>query len=115
MAKRATLSAEEVIDNLDESFDFTNYEDWEGLDGVQEPINAGSDDEFSDLEERLEEEEEEYYDRLEVEVVSNMMPEQGVGEREESQETGDEMETDTNVTQGENGSRNRDELLHTYM
>ena len=79
---------------------------------VQEPITAGSDDEFSDLEERLEEEEEEYYDRLEVEVVSNMMPEQGVREREdieESQETGDEMETDTNDTQGENGSRNRDE------
>ena len=94
MAKRATLSAEEMIDNLDESFDFTNSEDWEGLDGVQEPITAGSDDEFSDLEERLEEEEEEYYDRLEVEVVSNMMPEQGVREREDievSQETGDEM------------------------
>ena len=33
MAKR---SAEEVIDNLDESFDFTNSEDWEGLDGVQQ-------------------------------------------------------------------------------
>ena len=113
MAKRARLSAEEVIENLDESLDVADCEDWEGLDAVQEPITQGSDDEFSDLEEKLEEEEEEYYETLEVEVLPNQDTRQ-TEEREENGGSGDEyndenIETDAIDTHRENDSRNRDE------
>lgn len=58
MAKRARLSTEEMIEDWDD-IDLTDPEDWERLDGIQEPVTQGSDDEFNDLEEDLEEEEEE--------------------------------------------------------
>ena len=67
MAKRAKLTTEDVLDTLDDSSDLSDCEDW---DGIREPITAGSDDEFSDLEDHLEEEEEEYVERLEVHVSS---------------------------------------------
>ena len=51
MAKRGRLTTDEVLENW-ESFetDTTEVEEWEGLDRIREPVMAGSDDEFSDLE-----------------------------------------------------------------
>ena len=80
MAKRAKLTTEDVLDTLDDSLDLSDGEDWEGLDGIREPITAGSDDEFSDLEDHLEEEEEEYVERLEVHVSSEATQHEGIGE-----------------------------------
>ena len=45
MAKRARLTTEEVIEDWDD-IDLTDSEEWEGLDGVQEPVTLGSDDEL---------------------------------------------------------------------
>ena len=80
MAKRAQLTTEDVLDTLDDSLDLSDCEDWEGLDGIREPITAGSDAEFSDLEDHLEEEEEEYVERLEVHVSSEATQHEGIGE-----------------------------------
>ena len=43
MAKRAKLTTENVLETLDDSLDLSDCEDWEGLDGIREPITAGSD------------------------------------------------------------------------
>ena len=40
MAKRAKLTTEDVLDTLDDSLDLSDCEDWEGLDGIREPINC---------------------------------------------------------------------------
>ena len=80
MAKRAKLTTEDVLATLDDSLDLSDCEDWKGLAGIREPITAGSDDEFSDLEDHLEEEEEEYVQRLEVPVSSEATQHEGIGE-----------------------------------
>ena len=102
MAKRARLTTEEVIEDWDD-IDLTDSEEWEGLDGVQEPVTLGSDDEFSDLEEDLEEEEEEYCERVEEEAGQHQEAENRDGVeleensdaciREEMEESTDGMET----------------------
>ena len=46
MAKKAKLTTEEVLQIWDDCLDFSDSEDWEGLDGIQEPITPGSDDDF---------------------------------------------------------------------
>ena len=101
MAKRARLTTEEVIEDWDD-IDLTDSEEWEGLDGVQEPVTLGS-DEFSDLEEDLEEEEEEYCERVEEEAGQHQKAENRDGVeleensdgcvREEMEESTDGMET----------------------
>ena len=62
-----------------EDFD-TELEDWEGLGAIREPVMPGSDDEFSDFEEMPAEEEEDHQERLEVEVVQDILQ----GEESES-------------------------------